>query len=262
LPETRGNIWLPLMSMRCGKSAVTCISHDETCGLMVAGDEQGMLVIWEVFEESSGMSASEVLRQEHSKATVLANSRAKENEAKRKAAQSSHGESDEDSDAERSSRVDHQTQTTEYQLYSMYNFDGVREVLRTKLHNHITSTLLIPQFTTVVVGTEDGTVYICTQYSSVLFTEIEHLERCGATGAVIGLSFGNFLIAERHNVPAIYVAFASGNVAVVQLSSLQMVAYGPCIDNKHAAMLAEKPTSGSNHELCITDGYQIGRAHV
>jgi hypothetical protein len=264
LPESRGNIWLPLMSMRCGKSEVTCIAHDESAGLLVAGDRQGVLVIWEVYEDSSNMGASEVLRQVNAQATAHANSRAQENAAKGKGnvAQSAHGagSSDaggDDSDSEHANGAGEPAPGHEYALYNMYNFTGVREVLRAKLHNHITATLLIPQFTSVVVGTEDGTVYICTQYTSVLFSEIENLDRHGANGSVIGLSFGNFLLSERYNVPAIYVAFASGHVAVVQLSTLQIVAYSPSIDRKHTAMLAESPRCSTNHELCLTDGKYV-----
>lgn len=266
LPETRGNIWLPLMSMRCGRSEVTCISHDESAGLLVAGDEQGVLVIWEVYEDSSNIGAAEVLKQVHSQAMAVATAKVEESAAKAKTGPgySAHGargevedgSDDDEGESERPSFHGHGS-GQEYSLYNMYNFNGVREVLRTKLHNHITATLLIPQFTSIVVGTEDGTVYICTQYNSVLFSEIENLDRHGATGSVIGLSFGTFLLSERYNVPAIYVAFSSGNVAVVQLSTLQMIAYSPSLDRKHVAMLAESPRSNVNHDLCLTDGKYV-----
>lgn len=246
------------MTARCGKAEVTCIAHDESAGLLVAGDAAGALVIWEVYEEGSGMSASEVLRQVSANATAFAQRRAGENfaQAKKRAmtppAGSAHGEDSDGSDAEQ----EHSTHAEgpEYSMYSSYNFNNCKEVLRTKLHNHVTAVLLIAQFTSVVVGTEDGTVYICASYSSVLFSEIEGLDKCGARGSVVGLTYGNFLIADRHSVPAIYVAFSSGNVAVVQLSTLQMVAYGPSIHSKYASMLTEGSRCSANHELCITDG--------
>lgn len=261
MPESRGNIWQPLMTARCGKAEVTCISHDESAGLLVAGDAAGSLVIWEVCEQGSGMSSSEVLRQVHANATAFAQRCAAENaaEANKKAtgaasAGSAHGsEGDDDSDSS-DAEPEHISEGPEYSMYSSYIFDTCKEVLRTKLHNHITAVLLISQFTSVVVGTEDGTVYICASYSSVLFSEIEGLDRCGATGSVIGLTYGNFLLADRHSVAAIYVAFSSGNIAVVQLSTLQMVAYGPALPSKYTTMLFEGPKCASSHEMCLTDG--------
>lgn len=267
LPETRGNIWLPLMSMRCGKSAVTCISHDESAGLLLAGDSSGVLVIWEIYEESSGMSSSEILRRENQQAMALARGRVQDRQAaqRRKAATTSTSnrniyaeDGDEDGSGDEEEEDDERSATAEgpeYTMYSTYEFNNCREVLRTRLHNGVTSTLLIAQFTTVIVGTEDGTVYVCTQFQSVLFSEIEHLDRSGTSGAVVGLTYGNFLIEDRRSVPAVYVAFASGHVGVVQLSTLQMVAYGPKLNATHAALTQEASKSFTNHELCLADGH-------
>lgn len=265
LPEARGNVWLPLMSMRCGKAPITCISHDENAGLLLAGDSSGVLVIWEVYEEGSGMSASEILRRENQQAMSLAKGRLAEKAAERRrkaalAGGSSRNIYAEDGDEENSDDEGRPStpalgECTDYAMYSTYEFNNCREVLRTRLHNHITATLLIAQFTTVVVGTEDGTVYICTQFQTVLFSEIEHLDRSGNSGSVVGLQYGNFLLEDRHSVAAIYVAFANGHVGVVQLSTLQMVAYGPRLNGTHSALTHEASKSHNNIELCLADGH-------
>ena len=256
------------MSMRCGKSAVTSISHDENAGLLVAGDSSGVLVIWEVYEESSGMSASEILRRENQQAMVLAKGRAEEKAAaaRQKASSSSSGgggnrniyaeDGDDDDGSDDEDEEDNRSSTVEgpeYTMYSTYEFDNCREVLRTRLHNHITATLLISQFTTVIVGTEDGTVYACTQFTTVLFSEIENVDRHGTSGAVVGLTFGNFLLEDRHSVAAVYVAFASGHIGVVQLSTLQMIAYGPKLNATHSALTLESSKTCTNQTCNPTE---------
>ena len=262
LPENRGNIWLPLMSMRCGKNEVTSITHDETAGLMAAGDETGVLVIWEIYEESSNMSSSEVLRQVNNNATTVANSKAREISMKNQDNYENNSNNSDDEDNNSDTEPTGHLEGPAYAMYSTYNFNNVREVLRTRLHDHITATLLIPQFTSIIVGTLDGTVYICTQYTSVLFSEIEGLDSCGGCGAVVGLTYGTFLLAERYSVAAIYIAYANGNVAVVQLSTLQLIAYSPSLDASYLSMLNDTDTttssstgsSNNQYELCLTDG--------
>jgi hypothetical protein len=295
LPETRGNVWLPLLALRCSHSPVVCVAHDEQYGLLAAADETGVLVIWEIFERSSGLGAAEVLRRVHQQAETLAKKRADERNAMRTKKQlarkkannastasmagggagearsdsENEGEgSDSESDRESasasathdSSRSGYSSSSSssagprkynEYSMYASNEFDGCREVLRTKLHTRITSVLVLSQYAMIIVGCDDGTVYACTDFLTCLFAEVENLEVSGAYGAVTGLTFGRFLLAERYTVGAIYVAFASGHVVVVSVGNLQMLAFGPELDAKHVPLSVEPLGHPGMHELCL-----------
>lgn len=121
----RGNVWLPLMALRCGQvciaecdamlcsvragrpdplltclsvsvcvygqAAVTAIAHDEAHGLLLAGDRSGALVMWELFDEKENLSASAMLAKIYSEAAdiILKQLEQKHQEAQAEAADDS-----------------------------------------------------------------------------------------------------------------------------------------------------------------------------
>ncbi|KAJ1428060.1 hypothetical protein B484DRAFT_447799 [Ochromonadaceae sp. CCMP2298] len=250
-----GSIWLPLTSLQCGSEAVTASTQSEAAGLMAAGDVGGVLVVWEVCEDG-GVGSTEVLRQVHAQATAAAEVQAREEaEAATAAGVGAAGVGvdkarEEELEAEAQMRdeeaaaaglfgeTEHHrmirmgsNHASEYSMYSTYRFNSCREILRTRLGCGITSLLLLAEFRYIFVGTEEGDVRVCCDFASGLFSQVEGLRKAsagavGTVGAVLGLTYGNFLLSEGHLVAAVYAAYSDGTVTVIDLASLAVVAYG------------------------------------
>jgi len=293
------SIWLPLLSLRCGTTKITSISFSEVCGLLVIGDADGVVVVWDICEDGGGMSSTTVLSQIHTQSITAANEGAQDSlemaqaraaaRAAVVAAKASERDDDDDDDDDGdddgdgggghvhtkgkgqkgpAATLDPMEEATEamneeeaavmfgeteheqkmrmssrnapeYSMYSTYRFNSCREVLRTKLIESAAATLLLPEFRILVVGTDDGDVFVCTDFASGMFSQVENLSRSGAVGSVMGLAYGNFLLTTGFMCAVVYVAYSNGTVCVVELTNLSVVAFSTAFSLKDIALAGE-----------------------
>jgi hypothetical protein len=185
----RGNVWQPLKAFRCGSSEVRVLAHDDHAGLLAAGDESGLVVLWEIYDARTGKGATDILQQLYE-------------------------------DADENSRTD------EAALYSRYQPNDFREVLRVQLKDPITSLLLLPNTLTLFVGTEDGSVHACSNFNPANGKTLVPVSKPSpnhAVGAVLRFQFAQYSIFGAV-VPAVYVYHSSGQLAVVELNTLSVLA--------------------------------------
>lgn len=208
----RGNVWLPYKAFRCGTSEVHAIAHDEANGLLAAGDESGHVVLWETYSTLTGVGISDILQ-----------------EVKENTEENSHYED-----------------TTSSHSFVPNDF---REVLRFDVHARITSILIIASTLTLIVGTEDGTIWYSTNFSQEKGKELMKLDKVdkkNPTGPVLAFCFNRYLIYNSL-VPAVYAYYDSGHLAVIELSSMSYLAY-----NTGVNLSGEKGSSATTEDGAVS----------
>jgi hypothetical protein len=228
LPDNRketgkGNVWLPLKALRCGTTSVTMLAADETCGLLCVGDEEGYLVLYEVFDEERQIGATDIIRWVYDKFSQQADDMVAESTL-----------------TENVKSIDDFHEQEYYQeLYSTYhdnyNFETLKQVFRVRLHDHITCIHLQGSLSTIVVGTSDGTLYYCNNHANLKagsnLQKVENIMTTGACGAVKSIEYGYYLIKSLQSpyadqlTFAYYVFYESGHVLVVDAVTFAIVSY-------------------------------------
>eukprot|EP01038_Epipyxis_sp_PR26KG_P005985 gene5985-8242_t len=256
----KGNIWLPLQAFKCGSSQITSIGYDESGGLFAIADENGVLVIMEIFDEYSNTGACDIVRKLFDKAIEesYSNNNSNSNQSIKygssfkltqpdKMSDDDNGHGDGDSsiyNEEQGHEEEYIYKPQQDMIFANYNPHSFREVLRTRLHDCITAILLISIYSTIFVGTEDGTIYACKELKSGLFCAIEKVDKLNNSGAVLNFSFAYFNLFEEL-IPAIYVFFSNGNLAVIELNSLSIIAY--CLNSASGGIAAAETATKKNN---------------
>jgi hypothetical protein len=92
------------------------------------------------------------------------------------------------------------------------------------LGGRITALLVEGSITTLMAGTEDGMVFISSDMSAETVMPVD-VERVGdERGAVTGFHY-SFFSVSGDMIPAMYVTFEEGQVAVISMLTISMIAY-------------------------------------
>lgn len=188
-------------------TAVTAIAVDEDSGLLAAGDESGVFVLYQVHDDESRVGAVDILHRLNIKLT---------NDVSLLTSDSSTALSLEDF-KENQSLLEYRS------IASGYQFSGVKEVFRTRINGHITAVRVLGEFLLVFVGTEDGNILVNSDLRSTLFAKIENVNLTGASGAVKGFTLGFFPSPQGALLTAVYAYFESGHVVVIDIATMTVV---------------------------------------
>lgn len=187
----RGNVWLPLKALRCGSSEVKALAAAESAGLIAAGDESGLVVLWEAYEVRSGRGAGDILLQIYEET---------------------------DNDGEEFSGE---------ALYADFRPDDFREVLRVQTGSSgVSALLLLPDTLAFYAGTEDGSVHAISNFHESRGKVLKPLDKPdkSSAAAVRGFHFAQYRVYET-TVPAVFVYFAAGQLSVIEHNTLSCLAY-------------------------------------
>lgn len=236
MPDTRkefgkASIWLPVTALRCGTTAVTSIHADEQSGLLLSGDEEGFVVLHEVYDKQTNIGAIDLVKKIYDQTFA---------EAEELVSSLNNGVNSETP----SPRSDKAKKYTDFApdhflkdtlLYDYNHFNGIREVYRTKLSQHITSSLILGSFMILVVGTAEGTIFVSNDLRSPMFSKVEKLDLTGASGAVKGLDLGYYYHKSNY-LCVIYAYFESGHIVVIDIQTMTVVAYTVAFGASKAAI--------------------------
>ncbi len=188
----RGNVWLPLKAFRCGTSEVKVLVTDEAAGLLAAGDESGLVVLWEAYDTRTGRGAADVLLEIY-----------------------------EDTD-------DNGETCDSAPLYAAFQPNDFREVLRVQLGGGgVSSLLLLPSTLSLFVGTEEGAIYSVSNFHhsrGKTLKALDRVEKASSTGAVLGFHFAQYSTFGT-TVPSVFAYFAAGQLSVLELNTMSCLAY-------------------------------------
>lgn len=200
----RGNSWVPLKAMQCETSAVTVIAHDEQRAF-AAGDEQGIVVVWETYETLTNRSSVRAHR-----AGMLASDATTPSSPKR------------DQKSESSSTNSNMDYVAD-DLYAAKP-DAIREILRSHVPSSVSALCVLGIIATVFVGTANGALYCCSDWSVTGLNLIPTTGKTGASGSITRITYGTFWY-HGSTVPSVYVSFSSGHVHVYSVSSKELLGY-------------------------------------
>jgi hypothetical protein len=238
MPDTRrefgkASIWLPLTALRCGTTCITSISYDETAGLLVCGDEEGYLVLFEIIDKKTSTGCIDLLKKINEQTFI---------EGDELAASSSGEEGNHLTKKLNDFKTD--KFVTDCAIYDYCHFNGIHQVYRTKLSETITSSLILGSFLLIVVGTAEGNIFISSSPSTCAasssssssssattsdfkipsFTKLEKVDFVGAKGPVKGLDF-NYYYHKNNIIACIYAFYESGHVLIIDINSLAIISY-------------------------------------
>lgn len=197
----RGNIWLPLAALRCATSEVTCISCDESSGLVAAGDEAGFLVLYELRDVDANIGAIDLLNQVSDRLKA---------------------EADILSAGDKLCALSdfHEDQIVkQFSMYDDHKYSSLQEVYRTKLPSRITALAVLGALQRVFVGTENGSLFVAKDLRSAALTKIETDE----DHALLCLHAG-YLPVGNNMQAVMFAYFASGRLLAIDIISLSVIA--------------------------------------
>jgi hypothetical protein len=210
----KASVWLPASALRCGTTSVTSISFDETAGLLLAGDEQGFIVFYEIYDTKTNSGSLDILKKIYENYV---------SEAELLAANS-------DEKLRNVSDFKQEQLLSDCKIYDYLQFNSIREVYRTKLVNEtISHVYLMGSFFLVFIGTDSGSVYASsTDIRAPIFSKIEKTEATGCKGAVKGMDYGYYYLGNQQNgnlIVCLYVYYESGHILVIDISTMSVISY-------------------------------------